>query len=335
MIHQTLASLPNHDWQSELSKAINDPQSLLSMLGLQDKLASLDPELLNQFPLRVTHSYINKMRYGDSQDPLLRQVFPLIDESIEHPQFVSDPVGDHLALTSPGVLQKYQGRALIVATGACAIHCRYCFRRHYPYSTSNPLASQWQNTLDTLQQDTSIKEVILSGGDPLSLSDNKLTALMDDLEAIEHIERLRIHSRLPIVLPHRITNELLACLSNSRFNVVMVIHANHANELVDDVPLALDAIKQSGIALLNQAVLLKGVNNQLPDLINLSEQLWRLGVMPYYLHLLDPVQGAAHFDVSDAEGINLIAQMRKQLSGYLVPRLVREQQGEASKTIIC
>jgi EF-P beta-lysylation protein EpmB len=335
MIPQTQALVPKQAWKIALSKAISDPNVLLSQLGLKDKLEAIDGNVIKQFPLRVPQTYVNKMRYGDINDPLLRQVFPLLDEGLNHADFVSDPVGDQIAITSPGLLQKYHGRALLLTTGACAIHCRYCFRRHFPYNDSNPLASQWQQTIATLRQDSSIREIILSGGDPLSLSDTKLTTLITELETIPHIKRLRIHSRLPVVLPDRITKSLLESLENSRFQVVMVIHANHANELVDDVIPALEALTNINVLLLNQSVLLKGINDNVNDLTHLSERLCELNVTPYYLHLLDPVQGASHFDVSEAMGISLIQQLRNQLSGYLVPRLVREQQGQASKTIIC
>lgn len=335
MIPQTHQVIPKQDWQRALATAIKDPQQLLSQLGLTGRLSTIDEKLITQFPLRVTQSYIDKMRYGDPADPLLRQVFPLIDESYEQAGFVQDPVGDQQAVASPGVLQKYHGRALLLVTGACAIHCRYCFRRHFPYSDSNPLAQQRQETLHQLASDDSITEIILSGGDPLALSDQKLEDLIRDLEQIPHIKRLRIHSRLPIVLPERITAGLLNVLSETRFSTVMVVHANHANELAEDVEQGLKQLAEHKVQLLNQAVLLKGVNDSSEALISLSERLFEVGVLPYYLHLLDPVQGASHFDVDESEGIQLIKLLRKQLPGYLVPRLVREQQGEASKTIIC
>jgi EF-P beta-lysylation protein EpmB len=271
----------------------------------------------------------------DPFDPLLRQVFPLIDEKIANDDFITDPVGDQFAITSPGLLQKYNGRALLLTTGACAIHCRYCFRRHFSYSDSNPIASQWQQTLTTLQQDSSISEVILSGGDPLALSDNKLAQMVTDLEEIPHLKRLRIHTRLPIVLPERINHDLLAWISATRFQVVMVIHVNHSNELTQQEAKVLRALSQANVQLLNQSVLLKGVNDSVQALTDLSEKLIAMGVIPYYLHLLDPVAGASHFDVADAIGIELVTKLRMTLSGYLVPRLVREQQGETSKTIIC
>lgn len=335
MIPQTQSLVTKQPWQVALANAVKDPEILLTQLGLSHKLIAIDGDIIKQFPLRVPQSYIDKMRYGDASDPLLRQVFPLIDEGVTEKNFVTDPVGDQLAITSPGMLQKYHGRALLLTTGACAIHCRYCFRRHFPYSDSNPLASQWQQTLLSLQDDTSINEVILSGGDPLALTDNKLTDLIQSLEKISHIKRLRIHSRLPIVLPERIDQPLLNWISNTRLQVIMVVHANHANEIDETVARALDALRVAGCQLLNQSVLLRGINDSTASLTALSERLCDVHVMPYYLHLLDRVAGAGHFEVSEQHGIALIAELRKSLPGYLVPRLVREQQGEASKTVIC
>jgi EF-P beta-lysylation protein EpmB len=334
MIPQTTTQVIKQPWQTALANAIKDPNLLLSQLGLSGKLPSVNEDIIRQFPLRVTQSYINKMRYGDAKDPLLRQVFPLLDESIEVTNFVSDPVGDHLAITTPGMLQKYNGRALLLTTGACAIHCRYCFRRHFPYNESNPLATQWQETLNAITADTTINEVILSGGDPLALADNKLAQLVSDIEKIKHIKRLRIHTRLPIVLPERIDNALLSWISNSKLKIVMVIHANHGNEIDQETANAIQKLQTVGCQILNQSVLLKGVNDDVDSLVDLSERLFEVGVLPYYLHLLDPVAGASHFDVSDNKGIELVQQLRQALPGYLVPRLVREQQGEASKTIM-
>ena len=334
MIPQSQADVIFADWQDELSHAIKNPTVLLQMLGLENRLQAIDAESLKNFPLRVTQSYINKMHYGDANDPLLRQVFPLIDENIEVEGFSADPVGDYLAISSPGILHKYQGRALLLTTGACAIHCRYCFRRHFPYSESNPLASQWQQSIAALQSDNSIREVIFSGGDPLALTDAKLAAMVEDLQKIPHIKRLRIHTRLPLVLPKRINKSLLSWVSKSSLRVVMVIHANHANEIDAETADALSLLRDAGCELLNQAVLLRGVNDDAESLIALSEKLSEVQVLPYYLHLLDKVQGASHFDVDEAKGIALTAEMRRELPGYLVPRLVREQQGEASKTII-
>lgn len=334
MIPQTSTPVIKQAWQTALANTIKDPEELLSQLGLSGHLATVDDDIIKQFPLRVTQSYINKMRYGDPDDPLLRQVFPLIDESLDIENFVTDPVGDHQAVTGPGVLQKYHGRALLLTTGACAIHCRYCFRRHFPYGDSNPLASQWQETLTSITNDESINEIILSGGDPLALTDNKLKPLIADIENIKHIKRLRIHTRLPVVLPERIDKHLLQWVADTRLKVVMVIHANHANEIDKEAEDALNKLTSIGCQLLNQAVLLKGINDSTESLYNLSERLSEVDVMPYYLHLLDRVTGASHFEVTEKRGVELIEQLRKLLPGYLVPRLVREQQGEASKTII-
>lgn len=334
MITQTQTLVTKQPWQTALANTIKNPAVLLKQLGLSGKLLAIDHDAIKHFPLRVPQAYVNKMRHGDEHDPLLRQVFPLIDESFDVTNFVADPVGDNLAVTSPGILQKYQGRALLVTTGACAIHCRYCFRRHFPYGDSNPLASQWQQTLKTISEDRSINEVILSGGDPLSLSDNKLATLAADIEKIPHIKRLRIHTRLPIVLPERVDEYLLSWIGASKLNIIMVIHANHANEIDSLVSIALNKLRLAGCQMLNQTVLLKGINDSSQALYDLSERLSEVNVIPYYLHLLDKVAGASHFDVAEHRGIELIAQIRKTLPGYLVPRLVREQQGETSKTII-
>lgn len=334
MIPQSIATVAPISWQHELANAITDPSTLLSQLDLLGQLTEIDAQLIAQFPLRVPQSYVNKMRKGDKGDPLLRQVFPLIDESLDVAGFVSDPVGDLSSVTSRGVLQKYQGRALLVTTGACAIHCRYCFRRHFPYGESNPLASQWVETLKALQHDLSLTEVILSGGDPLSLNDTKLAEVIQDIAEIPHIKTLRIHTRLPIVLPKRITNALCTLLSASRLKVVVVVHTNHANEIADEEKKALADLQTAGCLLLNQSVLLRGINDSVSALKQLSNALFDAGVLPYYLHLLDPVTGAHHFDVPLAKGKELIASLRTQLAGYLVPKLVKEDAGEASKTSI-
>lgn len=335
MIPQSPPVKTKPDWQQTLAHAVSDANKLLAQLGLSQALTAIDKEKIRQFPLRVPQSYVNKMRYGDKTDPLLRQVFPLIDESYDVEGYGSDPVGDQFAVTSPGILQKYQGRALLVTTGACAIHCRYCFRRHFPYADSNPLASHWPQTLEQLKTDSSINEVILSGGDPLSITDDKLAKLVGELEAIPHLKRLRIHTRLPVVLPERIDGRLLDWIVNCKLKVVMVIHANHANEIDHEAEAALSRLQQAGCQLLNQAVLLKGINDSDETLVSLSERLSEVNVMPYYLHLLDKVASAHHFDVPETQAIELMEAIRKQLPGYLVPRLVREIQGEASKTVIC
>jgi EF-P beta-lysylation protein EpmB len=242
-----------------------------------------------------------------------------------------DPVGDLAAMASPGVLHKYAGRVLLTATGACGVHCRYCFRRHFPYGEATAAADHWQAALDYIAHDTSIYEVILSGGDPLALSDRRLAELVHAVAGIGHVTRLRVHTRLPVVVPARITTELVNWLNGTRLNPVLVVHANHANELDAAVRAALSRLRAAGVTLLNQAVLLRAVNDSVEALTALSEQLFAAGVLPYYLHLLDRVQGAAHFEVDAPQARELMTQLAARLPGYLVPRLVREIAGAPSK----
>lgn len=318
-------------WRRELTDAVRDAAELLRLLELPLELlpgAQLGAQL---FPLRVPQGYVARMRKGDPHDPLLRQVLPLDAETQSAPGFVHDPVGDLAAVASPGLLHKYQGRVLMVTTGACAVHCRYCFRRHYPYSDEALHHQHIDRTLNYIASDNSINEVILSGGDPLSVSDERLATLVARIADISHIQRLRIHSRLPVVLPARITKELVHWLTASRLQPVMVIHANHPQELDGAVAKALDLLHAAGVTLLNQSVLLRGVNDHAATLIKLSEQLFTLHTLPYYLHQLDRVAGAAHFQVEDAQARALHETMLARLPGYLVPRLVREIPGAASK----
>ncbi|MFN3785962.1 MAG: EF-P beta-lysylation protein EpmB, partial [Thiothrix sp.] len=250
--------------------------------------------------------------------------------------FNVDPVGDQLAQVAAGVLHKYHGRVLLVTTGACAVHCRYCFRRHFPYSDFNPVKAEWEPALSYLRKHPDVQEVILSGGDPLTLSDERLAVFFKQLEALAHIKRVRFHTRLPVVLPSRVDAGFLAVLANIPQQKILVIHANHAQELAaDDVSAALVALKQAGVTLLNQAVLLRGVNDNVAAQVALSESLFAHGVLPYYLHVLDKVAGAAHFDVPEAEAMALLAQVRERLPGFLVPKLVREIAGEATKMPLC
>ena len=283
------------------------------------------------FPLRVPRGFVARMRPRDPRDPLLRQVLPLAEECLAVEGFGADPVGDLSAMVVPGVLHKYHGRVLLTATGACAVHCRYCFRRHFPYAEANPVVDQWHQALDYIAGDESITEVILSGGDPLSLSDRRLAELTTRLEAIPHLRRLRLHTRLPIVLPERVNDELRDWLGATRLKTAVVVHANHANEVDASVIAALADLKGSGAELLNQSVLLRGVNDSTEALMALSEKLFEAGVLPYYLHLLDKVQGAAHFEVEEVAARRLMAELNRQLPGYLVPRLVREIPGAPGK----
>lgn len=321
-------------WQRALSEAVRTPSELLDLLELPRDLLADYPDAARRFPLRVPRSYVARMRKGDPRDPLLRQVLPLAAEDIVTPDYGDDPVGDLAAMTVPGVLHKYAGRALLVTTGACGVHCRYCFRRHFPYSVANPSTDHWQPALTHIAGDAGITEVILSGGDPLSLPDARLAELARQLVAIPHVRRLRIHSRMPIVLPARVDDHLLAWLSDLPLQKVIVVHANHANELDGETRAALRRLGRSGAALLNQSVLLRGVNDEASVLADLSEALFAAAVLPYYLHLLDKVRGAAHFDVPETEARSLLVALRSRLPGYLVPRLVREVPGEASKQAI-
>lgn len=318
-------------WQAELADSFTDPHDLLGFLELDPRDFPALGRAAASFPFRVTRSYAGRMAKGDPADPLLRQVLPLAEELVTWPGFVADPVGDLAAAVAPGVLHKYQGRALLIVTGACAIQCRYCFRREFPYE-ANPLGrSREREALDFIAGDESLTEVILSGGDPLVLSDERLSGLVERLAAIPHVRRLRIHSRLPVVLPSRITGELARGLAGSRLQAVLVVHANHPAEFDESVKDALDRLRVAGIALLNQAVLLKGVNDRAATLYRLSETLFDHGVLPYYLHLLDKARGTAHFEVDEGRALELLRHLRETLPGYLVPRLVREVAGEAFK----
>ena len=318
-------------WQKALREAVRDPRELLDLLGLDRLAPRLSDEAMVQFPLRVPRGFVARMRRGDPSDPLLRQVLPLDDEMRPMPGFGLDAVGDGAAKTAPGVIQKYRGRALLVATGSCAIHCRYCFRRHFPYAEETAARDGWREAVDLIRQDASIEEVLLSGGDPLSLSNGKLAELTGALADIPHLRRLRIHSRLPIVVPERIDDGLLGWLSALPWPVTLVVHANHANEFDGTVDAALGRLRAAGVHLLNQAVLLRGVNDSVDALGALSERGFAAGVLPYYLHQLDRVAGVAHFEVDDAHARALHAGLAARLSGYLVPRLVREIPGDTGK----
>ncbi len=328
--HKLLQPQPD-GWQQILADAVRDPYELLEMLNLSRHMIDLSETAAAQFPLRVPRGYVARMRKGDENDPLLRQVLPIGTEMQEVQGFTTDPVGDHDAIIKQGLLQKYHGRVLIMTTAACAIHCRYCFRRHFPYHELTARPSLWQPLLNEIAQDANISEVILSGGDPLSLGDSALLQLMTALEQIPHLKRLRIHSRYPIVLPERINEPLLEWFKQTRLTSVMVIHSNHANEIDASVKTALHKLKSTGMTLLNQAVLLHGVNDDGDTLCHLSEALFETGVMPYYLHKLDKVEGAAHFDADEDLAKQLVTEMRKRLPGYLVPKLVQEVAGTPYK----
>ncbi|MDB5347817.1 MAG: epmB [Schlesneria sp.] len=312
-------------WHESLAMAIRDPHALLQRLGLPLTLRAEATRAAKQFSVMVPESYLQRMQPGDLKDPLLRQVLPLGDELLDTPGFLPDAVDDHSARIAPGLLKKYAGRALMIVTGACAIHCRYCFRRHYPYNEEPRRLEDWQPALDAIAADKSIHEVLLSGGDPLIVPDRRLSELVRQLEQIPHLQRLRIHSRLPIVLPNRVCPELIDLLTRSRLTPIMVVHANHPREIQHDCTDALRLLVRSGVTTLNQAVLLRGINDSVDVLEDLSERLINVGVIPYYLHQLDRVQGAAHFEVDETIGLKLIEELRKRLPGYAVPQYVREE----------
>lgn len=319
-------------WQQALAEAITDPAELCAMLGLDAAWAQSAAAAAAAFPLRVPRGFAARMRRGDPRDPLLLQILPLSAELLPAEGFTKDPVGDMDSKAGRGLLQKYAGRVLLVATGACAVHCRYCFRRHFPYADESPLADGWSAALAPLRTDISVDEVILSGGDPLSLSDRRLQQLTDALAALPHVRRLRIHTRYPVVLPERIDAGLLQWLSGVRLQKVVVIHANHAQELDENVRRACADLAAAGATVLNQSVLLAGVNDDVTALAELSEALFAMRVLPYYLHVLDRVAGAAHFDIDESRALQLHAKLTARLPGYLLPRLVREVAGAASKT---
>ncbi len=318
-------------WQQIWREAITDPLELLRLLGLESQASALLAGADTGFAVRVPRAFVARMRHGDPADPLLLQVMPGTGELLHAPGFSSDAVGDLDARMTPGVLHKYTGRALLIATGSCAINCRYCFRRHFPYAEETAASGHWHAALEYVASNSSISEVILSGGDPLSLSTPKLAELTEALAGNKHVRRLRIHSRLPVVLPERVDHDLLSWLDRLPMQKVIVLHANHANEIDESVASACADLARAGVTLLNQSVLLRRINDSVDALVDLSERLFACSVLPYYLHQLDRVQGAAHFEVADQTAIALVDSVRARLPGYLVPRLVRETAGEASK----
>ncbi|PJC85259.1 EF-P beta-lysylation protein EpmB [Vibrio sp. HA2012] len=324
------------NWLNELASAISDPEKLLTQLGIPQEQWPHPVEgcrfaARKLFAQRVPQSFIRRMEKGNIHDPLLRQVLPINDELEYHPGYSVDPLEEQ-DNELPGLLHKYHNRALLILKGGCAINCRYCFRRHFPYNDNKGSKSVWQRSLDYIEQHAELNEIILSGGDPLMAKDNELRWLTERLEQIPHIRRLRIHTRLPVVIPSRITTDLCELLRYTRLKTILVTHINHKNEMDQQLVQALQMLKNAGVTLLNQSVLLKGVNDSAETQIALSEALFDNGVQPYYLHVLDKVQGAAHFYVSDTKAKAIVREMMTQVSGYMVPRLTREEGGKPSKT---
>ncbi len=320
----------SEDWSRQLAAAVTDLDTLLGALELTRSDLALDDA--PDFPLRVPRPFIRRMRIGDPNDPLLRQVLPVAAEREVREGFVSDPLSERDAARGTGIIQKYAGRVLLIAAPSCAVHCRYCFRRHFPYDEHQ--SDQRFPDLDAIASDATIQEVILSGGDPLMLKDAALARLVTRLEAMPHLTRLRIHTRLPVVIPARMTAALLERLAASHLATSIVVHVNHPNELDGALERALRSVPDHGIALLNQSVLLRGVNDDADVLTALSERLFSCGALPYYLHLPDAVAGTGHFSVSAEEGRALVAKLAARLSGYLVPRLAREIAGADAKQVL-
>ncbi|MDR2213585.1 MAG: EF-P beta-lysylation protein EpmB [Pseudomonadales bacterium] len=330
-------TLPLHtlsSWQEQLADLLTDPLELLRCLNLQPSEVGYSEAALHEFPLRVPRAYVARMRPGDARDPLLLQVLPALAELAQTPGYALDPLEEASATVAPGILHKYQGRVLLITTQACAIHCRYCFRRHFPYADNRQSRADWEQSLCYIERDGSIEEVILSGGDPLALSASHLDWLFERLRRIPHLRRLRLHTRLPLVLPDRVDARLCEQLRALPWPAVVVLSANHAREFDAAVDSACAKLREAGVTLLNQSVLLAGINDEAEPLTALSQRLFSAGVLPYYLHLPDPVQGTAHFDVSLARAQELLATLRARLPGYLVPRLVREEAGKPGKTLL-
>ncbi|MDA9558174.1 EF-P beta-lysylation protein EpmB [Vibrio sp.] len=319
------------NWLQQLANAISSPQELLEILEIDPSPWQTGFQAKKLFAQRVPKSFIERMEKGNPFDPLLRQVLPLSEEFDIHDDYTNDPLLEQ-GSSQAGLLHKYKNRVLLILKGGCAINCRYCFRRHFPYSDHKGSKGVWESNLDYITNHTELDEVILSGGDPLMAKDHELEWLIQRIESIPHIKRLRIHSRLPIVIPDRITDKLCSLLQHTRLNCIFVSHINHPNEINEELQYAINKLKVAGVTLLNQSVLLKNVNNCAKVQLSLSQRLFDIGILPYYLYVLDKVQGAAHFYVSDEEAKLIMKELIAQTSGYLVPRLAREIGGNPSKT---
>lgn len=325
------APWPAGRWKKHLADAVTEREELLALLGLGGHPPSSTPDAIRGFPLRVPRGFVSRIRRGDPEDPLLRQVLPVAAEDLSKPGFSADPLSELSGQPTDGVLHKYHGRNLFMVTGACAVHCRYCFRRHFPYEENSLHKADIERIVSGLSSEREISEVILSGGDPLMVSESRLAEISLALTRLKTLRRLRIHTRLPIVLPQRVDGPLVSWIQSLELPLVIVVHANHANEIDRDVRRALAVLGNTGATLLNQTVLLRGVNDSPQTLADLSEALFDAGVMPYYLHMLDPVAGAAHFDVPDDTAKQLYGELTARLPGYLVPKLVREIPGAPAK----
>lgn len=328
----TLNTPSREDWLQQLADVITEPHELLRFLALdQHPQLAAGEDARRLFALRVPRAFAQRMKKGDPHDPLLLQVITDRQEFIDAPGYSTDPLDEQSSVV-PGLLHKYKNRALLLVKGGCAVNCRYCFRRHFPYQDNQGNKRNWQRALDYIRDHSELDEIIFSGGDPLMAKDHELDWLLGELETIPHLKRLRIHSRLPVVIPARITEALCQRLASSRLQVLMVTHINHAQEIDDALRRGVAMLKSAGVTMLNQSVLLRGINDDAQTLAALSNALFDAGILPYYLHVLDKVQGAAHFYVSDEAARAIMRQLLPLVSGYLVPKLAREIGGEPSKT---
>lgn len=334
MSSSTIPLSPLVTWQEQLANLLTSAEELCRLLQLPPEYLQPAIRAAQQFPLRVPHPYLQRIKKGDPADPLLRQILPLGEELDFTEGFSHDPLQERSSNPVPGVIHKYHGRVLFIGANQCAIHCRYCFRRHFDYQLNTPSRAQWYGAVNYVRERTEIDEVILSGGDPLSISDKQFSWLLKQIEDIPHVDRIRIHTRLPIVVPSRVTDELLNALTFNTKKTVFVVHCNHPQEIDADVEFALNQLKNTGTTLLNQTVLLKNVNDSAITISALSKKLFQCGVLPYYLHLLDRVAGTAHFEVSEPDARTLHASLQSRLPGYLVPKMVREEPGAKQKSLI-
>jgi len=316
-------------WQEILANSVTTVRELADLLGFEEETLDLDTN--PSFPLLVPHPYLARIEKHNSQDPLLLQILPTKRESVEQSGFLLDPLQEGSTIIESGLLSKYHGRALVLVSGSCAINCRFCFRRHFPYAEHRPDKDDWQSIFEFIKRDVSINEIILSGGDPLVINDQRLAWISENLAAIPHLARLRIHTRLPIAIPQRVCASLLNWLAQPSLQIIMVIHCNHPQELDDSVGRSMLQLRRAGVILLNQSVLLKDINDDANVIVALSEKLFESGIHPYYLHMLDRVQGTGHFEVADKSAMEIYQQVRSRLPGYLVPRLVREVPGADAK----
>lgn len=334
MILGSVSSWQGENWQTELRKLVSTAGELGQQLALSTDHIQAMQLASRDFPVRIPQTFLDRIPLRNPDDPVLKQFIPDIAELDQTPGYDADPVQEFALIPVPGLVHKYKGRVLLVVSSHCPVHCRYCFRRHFPYQENRNGRQDWQQAIAYIQSDPSIHEVIYSGGDPLSATDEQLHWITTELARIPHLKRLRIHTRFPVVIPSRITDSCIDWLAGSRLQASLVLHCNHPRELTPELEKGLQALRQSGVTLLSQSVLLKGINDNLPTLVALCEGLYARGVLPYYLHLLDKVQGAAHFDLPEQVAIDLYQSLQAELPGYLVPKLVREEAGRPAKTRI-